>query len=182
MIKRLERFEREVVAEDFVGRFRDEERMIRLCMECPSYGRSWGCPPFDFDTSEVLSRYRYARIIATRFSLEDKRKDWDEVRNGLRPLRLRHEAELRDLEGLCDGRAFSFVGECLHCGEETCSRLQGLPCRHPDKLRPSLESFGFDLTKTLSELFGIELLWSSNGVLPEYIVLVSALFHNSPTQ
>ncbi|MFR2062233.1 MAG: DUF2284 domain-containing protein [Alistipes sp.] len=32
------------------------------------------------------------------------------------------------------------------------------PCLHPDKVRPSLEAFGFDIARTLSELFGIELL------------------------
>ena len=41
------------------------------------------------------------------------------------------------------------------------------------------EAFGFDMTRTLSELFGIELLWGKNGILPEYLVIVSGLFHNS---
>ncbi|MFR4688282.1 MAG: DUF2284 domain-containing protein, partial [Bacteroides stercoris] len=36
-----------------------------------------------------------------------------------------------------------------------------------------------DMTRTLSELFGIELLWGKNGILPEYLVIVSGLFHNS---
>ena len=35
------------------------------------------------------------------------------------------------------------------------------------------------MTRTLSELFGIELLWGKDGILPEYLVIVSGLFHNS---
>ncbi len=54
----------------------------------------------------------------------------------------------------------------------------GTPCRHPEKVRPSLEAFGFDIAKTLSELFNIELLWGKDGKLPEYLVLVSGFFHN----
>ena len=46
------------------------------------------------------------------------------------------------------------------------------------KVRPSLEAFGFDIAKTLSELFNIELLWGKDGKLPEYLVLVSGFFHN----
>lgn len=53
------------------------------------------------------------------------------------------------------------------------------PCLHPDKVRPSLEAFGFDIGRTLSELFGIRLLWGKDGILPEYLMLVSGLFHNS---
>ncbi|MDE7458334.1 MAG: DUF2284 domain-containing protein, partial [Muribaculaceae bacterium] len=67
---------------------------------------------------------------------------------------------------------------CLHCPESQCTRKCGEPCRHPDKVRPSLEAFGFDIGRTLSELFNIKLLWGKNGVLPEYLVLVSALLHN----
>ena len=49
-----------------------------------------------------------------------------------------------------------------------------------DKVRPSLESLGFDLSKTLAELFGIELRWSKDGLLPEYLVLVCGFFHDTP--
>ena len=59
-----------------------------------------------------------------------------------------------------------------------CTRNCGTPCRHPEKVRPSLEAFGFDIAKTLAELFNIELLWGKDGKLPEYLVLVSGFFHN----
>lgn len=58
-----------------------------------------------------------------------------------------------------------------------CTRREGLPCRHPDKVRPSLESMGFDIGKTAKELFGLELKWASYGMLPEYYVLVGAVMY-----
>lgn len=45
-------------------------------------------------------------------------------------------------------------------------------------MRYSLEAFGFDISKTLIDLFGIELKWGSTDSLPEYYTYVSALFSN----
>ena len=72
------------------------------------------------------------------------------------------------------------VGECFACPGEPCTRPEGLPCRHPERVRPSLEACGFDLERTASELFGIEMRWGRNGLLPEYLTLVCGLFHSQP--
>ena len=44
---------------------------------------------------------------------------------------------------------------------------------------PSLEACGFDIARTTSELFGIELKWGTDGSLPEYLTLVCGFFHNA---
>lgn len=169
----------DIQASDFITRFRDEIRFIEYCRECPNYGRLWSCPPFDYDTSEILSAYKFARIIATRITPVSMDIPLDSAQDFLRPERVRIERELLRLEKQYGGRAFSFVGKCLYCGDKECTRPCGLPCRHPDKVRPSLEAFGFDLSKTLSELFGWNLLWSRDNHLPPYLILVAAIFHNS---
>jgi hypothetical protein len=46
-------------------------------------------------------------------------------------------------------------------------------------VRPSLEACGFDIGRTTSELFGIELRWGSRGQMPEYLTLVCGFFHNA---
>ena len=96
----------------------------------------------------------------------------------LRPQRVELEERLLELERTHHGLACTFIGKCLHCEDECCSRRQGKPCRHPKLVRPSLEAYGFDVAKTLSELFDIELQWSQNGSLPEYLVLVCGVFYN----
>lgn len=103
----------------------------------------------------------------------------DKSQELIRPERIRIEKELLELEHRYGGRAFAYVGKCLYCPDSECARKCNRPCLHPDKVRPSLEAFGFDIARTLSELFGIELLWGKNDILPEYLVLVSGLFHNS---
>ena len=85
---------------------------------------------------------------------------------------------LAELERRTGGRAFSYVGSCLYCPEGSCTRPEGLPCRHPERVRPSLEACGFDIGRTTEELFGIPLLWGTDGKLPAYLTLVCALFHN----
>ena len=174
----VETFSVDIPVEDYMARFRDVARFMKPCQECGNYGRSWGCPPFDFDTDEFLRSYRYAHIIAKKITPLSQEISIDEAQALIRPERVKTENELLVMERIWGGRSFSFVGQCLYCGDRDCRRECGLPCLHPDKVRPSLEAFGFDIEKTLRELFGLKLLWGENGRLPEYIVLVSALFHN----
>lgn len=63
-------------------------------------------------------------------------------------------------------------GGCRIC--PVCARVENKPCRHPEKMRHSLDAFGFDLTKITREFLGVELKWS-NGGLPEYHTLIHAL-------
>ena len=85
--------------------------------------------------------------------------------------------ELLALEKSLVGMAFGFAGSCPYCGEIPCARIDGEPCRHPDKVRPSLEAFGFDMSKTASELLGLKIKWSHDGRIPEYLTLVCGVFY-----
>ena len=66
---------------------------------------------------------------------------------------------------------------CPYCNNEPCARIEGKSCRHPDKVRPSLEAFGFDVGKTAKDLLGVELKWSQDGLIPEYLTLVYGIFY-----
>ena len=164
---------------EYTARFRDAERIAGYCRACPSYGRSWGCPPFDFDVETRLAQYRTALLVATKITPAERALQLAEARRLIRPERQRLEARLLDLERTCGGRSFAYAGSCLHCPEGSCTRPEGLPCRHPELVRPSLEACGFDIGRTTSELFGIELRWGREGRMPEYLTLVCGLFHNA---
>ncbi len=69
-------------------------------------------------------------------------------------------------------RCFTF--RCVLC-PEGCTRPEGKPCRHPERLRHSLESVGFDIVAMTRELLGIDLEWSTDGTLPKHLSLVTAL-------
>lgn len=177
---RAEDFTVEIPVEEYVRRFRDVDRFMPCCRACPNYGRVWACPPFDRDIDRELGRYSRALIVATKITPLDTGLPLSESQRLIRPERLRLESRLRQMERQCGGRSFAYAGSCLYCPEGTCTRTAGLPCRHPDKVRPSLEAYGFDIGRTTAELFGIDLLWSTDGHIPVYLTLVTALLHNAP--
>lgn len=163
---------------DYIARFRQEARFVECCRQCGSYGRSWGCPPFSFDVEARLRQYRYLLLTATRITPGRSGLPLSQSMALMRPERERLEERLREMERRYGGLASAYVGSCLYCAEGSCTRLDGRPCRHPDLVRPSLEAYGFDIGKTLSELFGITLLWGTDGCIPEYLTLVCGFFHN----
>ena len=169
--------EAHIGAEEYINNFRDPERFMEYCRQCPMYGKTWACPPYGFDMEEYLHGYRFATIIMARITPAEKGIPIAEAGRLLLPERIRLERMLLQAEKESGGKAFAFTGKCHYCVE--CTREAGLPCRHPEKVRPSLEACGFDIVKTATKLFATEIKWSSNSFVPEYLTLIGGLFHNS---
>ena len=53
--------------------------------------------------------------------------------------------------------------------------LQGRPCRHPERLRYSIEALGGDVEGCLQHYFHVPVLWGRDGLAPEYLVLMGGL-------
>lgn len=172
---------------DYVQNYRDPDKFIVFCNQCNRYMNCWACPPYDFDTSEYILRYNKVYIIGTKIILsekiqqdcinaEDSRLMGAEIISKVRKVL---DKQLLYLElNIPESKAF-FAGTCHICDIEYCTRIIDESCRYPDKIRHSLESFGFDIGKTTEELLGIELKWSKHGLLPEYMTLVSGIFTNN---
>lgn len=176
---RAEDFTAELPVADYIARYRDADRFIGCCRECSNFGHSWGCPPFEYDVGQLLSRYRTALLVATKITPAEEGRPLSDAGALIRPERVRLERRLLDMEERFGGRAFAYVGSCLYCPEGSCTRPDGKPCRHPELVRPSLEAYGFDIGRTASELLGIELKWGAEGRLPAYLTLVCGFFHNA---
>lgn len=173
----------EIKVEDYIRNYRDVEKFIAFCRECNRYGTCWTCPPFSFDPDKYLSSCKTAYIIGSKIILNPgliKNNTGElctktsygiikKVRNGL-------DWRLLEMEKRYPGSKAFFAGTCHICQPENCTRIEGKPCIAPDKIRPSLEAFGFDIGKTSSRLLNIEMKWSSQGILPEYLTLVSGFF------
>lgn len=176
---KAEDFSVTVPVADYVARYRDAERFEGYCRSCPNFGNSWGCPPFECNMEDQLTGYRAALIVATKITPAESGLPLLEARRLILPERSRLERRLLEMERIYGGRSFAYVGTCLHCPDGTCTRPEGLPCRHPESVRPSLEAYGFDIGRTTSELFGIELRWGEKGQMPEFLTLVCGFFHNA---
>lgn len=171
---------------DYITNYRDADKFIVYCKQCNRYGNCWACPPYEFDTTDYMLKYNRAYIIGTKISLSDDIRTTCKNAEDSKLTGAKVIAEVRKVldkqllyieSNVEDSKAF-FAGTCHICEPEDCTRIQNEPCRYPDKIRHSLESFGFDIGKTTEELLGIELKWSNNGSLPEYLTLVSGLFTN----
>lgn len=174
----------EVNLADYLKDYRDAPRFMEYCKVCERYDACWSCPPFGFDPEEYISPYETAYLIGTKIILNENtienNRGWDKCRKTasgiLKRVRAGLDRKLLALEKQYPvSRAF-FAGTCCICPASACTRIEGRACIVPEKIRPSLESFGFDIGKTSSELLHIELKWSQDGILPEYLTLVSGFF------
>ena len=173
----------QIEVKELINRYRDTEKFIAYCKECNRYNTCWACPPFDFDTDEYLVSHSTARIIGTKICLDKEIINSYQgdgctkisyeiigaVRKGLDNMLLNMEKQHPE------SKAF-FAGTCHLCPTGECTKIVGKPCISPEKIRPSLEALGFDVSRISAELLNIEMLWSSNEVLPEYFTLVSGFF------
>lgn len=167
---------KDIPVKELVKRFRDKERFFALCKECNNFGRQWSCPPLETSHEKELERWETATIIATVIEVPEG-TPVEAASSLMQPEKIRIANQLLQREKTNGGRASTTIGRCLGCPEGKCARLDGLPCRHPELVRPSLEALGFNIADILDQLFGITLQWGSNGICPERLHLVTAHFH-----
>lgn len=170
-----ERMETELDVRDYVAGYRDVERFEQCCRQCPNYGRRHGCPPFEDDTTALILRYSRVKILGVKVVPQGERQPLSAANDLIAPVVLEMNQQLLQLEQQLNGMACGFVGKCPYCSEP-CARQSGEPCRHPDKVRPSLEALGFDVTKT-AQLLGTEIQWGRDSMMPNYLTFICAVFY-----
>lgn len=168
----LEYFESEIDVETYIQEYVDVETFLQLCQECPNYESVWSCPPYDFDPYDVWRDFDTLTVCGYRITYSDDRTE-PEMNKALFEVKCKLTEELYELEKKYPGSMSLSAGSCHLC--EGCTRPTGQPCRHPDKMRYSIESIGGNVGKTISELCGIEIEWIEEGKLPEHFVLVGGL-------
>jgi predicted metal-binding protein len=180
---RLEETTATIDVSEYIRDYRDVDKFIKYCKVCSSYNVCWACPPFDFNATEVLMKYKSAHIIGTKIILDEtlinecteKDQCTEMSYKVIKEVRVGLDEKLLALEWQNFGSRAFLAGTCHLCKKGSCKRIFGEPCLHPDRIRPSLESFGFDIGKTAEQLLNTELKWGSEDRLPEYFVLVSGL-------
>lgn len=150
-----------IVATDQIP-FSDEVRRLCEGNACRCYGTSWACPPAVGTLAECRARCRsYARMLVFNawYPLEDS-FDFEHMHAGL-----------LDFKSICD-RLFDLVctavPDFLLLSNESCFRCArctypDAPCRHPDRLFPSLEGYGI-LVQQLASAAGIPYIHGANTV------------------
>ncbi len=149
----------------------EKDLFENMCKDgCPNYNKKYSCPPcsLKFDAKK-----KYLFVVLLRMNLEQLNEiEYMKLKIGNAVLKPRVERIMRGLEEKFGGKFFS-TGSCRLC--KKCGKAIGEKCRHPEKMRFSLESLGVDCNKLVEDVFGFELLWYKNNEAPEYTSVVCAL-------
>ena len=141
------------------------DRIRFICQaECPRYGQSWACPPGVGTVAECKARclgYENCLMIGTITEC-DSIADM-ETTLATRPA---HEAVTDQVAELLRQQGVEpFIlstDSCAICKECTCTA--GVPCRHPEKMHPCVESHGINVIPVL-EAEGIPFIYSDTTVI-----------------
>ena len=158
-------------------RFTDIKGTLKACEQCPRYGNSWSCPP---DVPNIYKyTWKYSEAVLVCVKAEYPKELCSGDFSAVYPQRekyydgIRRKLQLALLEAEKKYPGTYSVSTCLIC--DKCARSEGLPCRHPDLMRYSMTTLGFDFSKLMKEYFNIELSWSGEK-LSSYDYIVAALF------
>ncbi|MBQ1867165.1 DUF2284 domain-containing protein [Selenomonas sp.] len=164
----------------FQQKYQDCATYLTYCQQCPNYNTVWSCPPLPFDVADYLEKFQWMYVIGAKINLSPqvikaadtaekvKAMGWDIVV----AVKLAMEERLRRLEQQLPGSVSFSSGGCNLC--RACSRKEGAACRRPEKMRYSLDAFGFNLTAIANDMLGIEIQWCKER-LPDYFTLVHGL-------
>lgn len=170
----VEKFEKTIDIKKYIEGYVNVKEFEEFCKECPNYGKVWSCPPYDFDAEKYWEKFSEISIFAYKINFtEDVSKE--ESYQILKEVKKTMSEELFQLEEITSGAESLSAGSCHLCQGEGCTRPQGGACRHPQKMRYSIESIGGNVGLTVRKLMGIELEWIDEGKVPSYFVLVGGL-------
>lgn len=169
--------EKTVPLKEFRRDLVDVPRFSGYCQDCPNYGRFWSCPPFEFDPREIWERYGALLLYAQKIVFQKDRLFPGERRTfeekELPKIKGAMARELLDRESRTPGSLALFPGRCDWC--PVCARVEGKPCRMPERMRYSIEALGGDCGGALEKYYGETLQWSAGQRLPEQIILLGGL-------
>ena len=165
---------------DFRQKYQNREKYMAYCRACSNYNMVWSCPSLSFDVDDYLAKFSRIHVLCAKIVLSShilaeadtpekiKTVGWEILSEVKRNM----EEKLRGVEKRIPESVSLSSGGCHLCKE--CSRKDGQPCRQPDKMRYSLDAFGFDLSAIAKDVFAIDILWCKDR-LPDYFTLIHGL-------
>ncbi|MBQ2954311.1 MAG: DUF2284 domain-containing protein [Clostridia bacterium] len=115
---------------------------------CGKYGRCWMCPPDIGEIDVLMARlreYRNGLLYQTIYDIEDS-FDIEGMSEASRKHAQVSQRVNDAVKPLLPGCLHLSCGGCNLC--ERCAKLDGEPCRLPDKALPPMEGYGIDVYNT----------------------------------
>ncbi|WP_303247204.1 DUF2284 domain-containing protein [uncultured Methanobrevibacter sp.] len=179
----LEQLTADLDMDEFYEKYVDIERFSKLCEDCEEYGKNWSCPPFDFDPDEIWKSFNKIKIIAFKFNFNEEvlnqefsEEEMEMFFKRLERTKLKLMRVIYGLEAENPGSLGLYLGTCNLC--MSCTRMFGMRCKMPFKMRYSIESLGGNVDDMIKDVFGSEVLYAKDGKLPDYIFYVGGLLYD----
>lgn len=171
------KYKKTITVDEFIDNALDLELTYKECSECETFNKNWACPSFDFDLMDFWNKYETLDVYVVKSDfdkdLANKHVDGRLIQKFFTSNVTKLKNELfRKVENDPDSILLS-GGQCHLCKE--CARIIDEPCRHPDKMTNSIESYGGDVGKLISYCFDFPLQWPKNNYLPEYLCACSVI-------
>lgn len=165
----------------YCEKYVDVEKYLEYCKECPDYETNWSCPPFDFDPNDIWNSYNKLKVVAFKYNFSQKLLDETfseaELDMFLKRLSRTKVKLLNIIYRMEDENSMGLgFGPCNLC--PMCTRVMGMPCKMPFKLRYSIESLGGNVDDMVKEVFDIEVKYPKDGKLLEYLMFVGGLLYD----
>lgn len=179
----IEKYECDVPVEEYLEDCVDVPQFLEYCKQCHNYDRTWSCPSFDFDPVDYLKEYRTLRVIGWKINIPEEyrlrvysNKEQNlMMENLLAGPKKDLDRDMLALERENPGSRALSGGSCLYCRPSDCAKVEGKPCRFPEKMRYSIEALGGNVGLTVTRYLGQKLEWIEKGRLPRYFMLVAGL-------
>lgn len=168
---------------EFYEKYVDIEKFSKICEDCEEYGKNWSCPPFEFNPEEIWKSFNKIKIIAFKFNFNEETLNQtyteEEIElffKRLERTKLKLMRYIYGLEAENPGSLGLYLGTCNLC--MSCTRIFGMPCKMPFKMRYSIESLGGNVDHMIKDTFGSEIQYAKDGKLPDYIFYVGGLLYD----
>ena len=148
-----------------------------MCRDgCPNFSKKFSCPPCSPDFRKMQGKLGRLLVVMLRLDLRQLDRagylDHHRLRLGNAVIKPRLERLMRSLESEFGGRYLA-TGACRLC--KPCQKKLAKPCKHPDKMRFSLEATGVDCDSLSRKVFGLPLEWYKDKRCPDHTAVICAL-------
>lgn len=179
-----QRYTSSISVSEYLEKYVDIPTFLECCKACSSYNKTWSCPSYDFDVENYWRKYKTFDLTAIKIifpkEMTEKTYTKEELNQIYEDTLFREKKllseELYVAESNTPNSISLSAGSCSLC-KKGCTRLEGKPCRFPDKMRHSIESLGGNVGLTINKLMGLELEWVEENKLPSHFILVCGLLH-----
>lgn len=155
----------------------DYEMLAERCkLGCKNYNTKYCCPPHSPHFQTICKDYKKIVVNLLKTDMAPYRKIYHSVRM---VNNVQKSIQRRIIDQAVTKEEFVLEnGSCRLCKQ--CTMIDNLPCKHPEKMRFSLEATGINVNELCITAYSFPLDWHKDGRSPDYLCVVSGVLSHEP--